>query len=1014
MLRKKVVSLSVAILIFLNLCVIIPVVALSNKNADLSVSLSIKDNKSFYTVGDKVQVELNLDNYNENSKGIVGFQYDLTFSNQIFDSVTFDKSQAKINSGDSYQIVENGNNSLTGLYVSSIEKPSQLNNINTENDDKGSYYVLPKDNKTIATFTLSIKNDISSEQLEKNLVEDDYSLVFEDRDEESTINVDFNTDKINIINTIPTLTVNGKEYNNSTDLGIIDTDVTISSNRVDDVITVYKDDKVVNDKTILSENGNYKVVLKDVAGKEITVTFTIDKIELQSISIESQPNKLNYYVGDDIDLTGATIVENYSNGTKSQPIEVTKDMVDIKSFDKAGQQEVVVTYKDLKTSFFVTVDEKIITTLDRIEASTKLECIYQTQELSNSDFEVIGYYSDGTSSQIYGFEIDDSYKNVEVGQDATVLISYNGKTDTVVLPVKEREIVGIEIAKNPDKLDYVEKSNQELDLTGGQIKVNYNVGDSSLLDMTDENIEVRGFNPTKIGSQDITVDYKGNTTTFKVNVSEKQVVSIVATQPTKTDYYIGQELDLSGVVVTATYNNDETKVIDIKDCDVSSIDNTTVSEKEIVITYKSKITSITVNYKDLEISKVELVGTPKTEYVEGSNFDTEGLSLKVYYKEVSKTDLITITSDMYEAPDMSTIGVKNVVINYKGFSVNYDIKVKSKSLIDVVFEGKLEKVEYLQGQSIDLVGIKVIAKYDNNTQEDVTDKVSVEFDNMNVSQNAKVKVSYDKYSKEYTVSVLSKENVDLFNQKVNQIISKPITVSRDFYNELLSFKQEVENDISSMSALELQEVKDSYENFKNYFEEVENKVLPTIENYKLNDNLYISVEGGKLYFDEAIDVYEIKTSQKQEQAIKEKYGNNSKVAYHFKSDVSLKEREIIEATYKYNLNNPNVKVAMFTKDGLQEIASVYENNQVVFSGDINSEYVLVDVSTSTVVDNNSNDTQISQNNSQNNNSQQIQNDTQMAKTGDNTNIKMIASVIIVIMVVAIVGLVVLVIIKKRK
>lgn len=1020
MFKKKVVSISVALLMVLNLFVIIPVVALNNKNTDLSVTLDVMDNKRYYKSGDKVKVGLNLDNYNEKTEGIVGFQYDFSFSDELFSSIVVDKSSAKINSGDTYQVVDKGNKTITGIYYSNMEKPTQLNDINSESDDKGSYYILPKNNKTIAIFTLSIKDNISAEMLDKKLIEDNHSLIFESRDENSKIKTKFSFGKINVINTTPILTVNGNEYNSSSNLGIIDKDVTIKTNRKDDIVKVYKDNKLI-EGTEFTQNGNYKVTVQDVTGNEITVSFTIKKVELKSISIQNKPTKLNYYIGDKLDLTGATIVENYSDGTKSEPIQVTENMVDVKKLDKEGQQEIVITYKDLKTSFYVTVDKKVEVSLDKIEVSTKLDCIYTSQELSNEDFKVVAHYSDGTKSEVFGFEIDSAYKNVEVGKTATITITYEEKTNSIILPVKERLITGIEVIKNPNKVEYVEKENQELDLTGGKIEVNYNVGESLSLDMANEDVKVSGFVSTKVGEQTITVTYKENIAEFKVNVVEKELVSITATNPNKTDYYIGQDLDLAGTVVTAKYNNDATKEIALNECTISNIDITTAGEKEVVITYKSKGFTIKVNYKDLEISKIELVGTPKKEYIEGDNLDISKLSLKLYYKEVDTTNNIPVTLDMCVVPDMNTVGTKSVVVKYKNFSVNYDINVKAKSLVGVDFDGTLKNTQYLQGQKLDLAGISVIAKYDNNTKEDVTSNVVIDFDNMTISEKAIVKVSYKGYEKEYKVSVLSRENVDLFNQQINKIISKPITVTREYFEEVMSIKQKLDKDITSMSALELKEVKDSYENFKNYFNKLQEQVLPAFNDVKLNDNLFVSINSGNIYFDEEIKVYDIKTNQNQEKLIKQQYGDMSKAVYHFKADIQSKQKQLKDTlvTYKYTVDDNNIKVSMLNGNELKEVESNYENGQVVFNGSLDGEYILVNTksqnnsNTNISNDNTSNNSKdvISQNNS---NSNQQNNDVKLTKTGDYTNIKLIKIVIFVVMGLALVGLVVLIVIKKKK
>ena len=80
----------------------------------------------------------------------------------------------------------------------------------------------------------------------------------------------------------------------------------------------------------------------------------IDKIK--GISMNTLPNKTSYKNGQNLDLTGATIVVVKSSGTHIIP--VTKDMVSGYNRNKAGKQVITVSYGGFTTNFVVTVAKK--------------------------------------------------------------------------------------------------------------------------------------------------------------------------------------------------------------------------------------------------------------------------------------------------------------------------------------------------------------------------------------------------------------------------------------------------------------------------------------------------------------------------------------------------------------------------------------------------------------------------------------------------------------------------------
>ncbi|MDR2702430.1 MAG: bacterial Ig-like domain-containing protein [Spirochaetaceae bacterium] len=80
----------------------------------------------------------------------------------------------------------------------------------------------------------------------------------------------------------------------------------------------------------------------------------------------------------------------------------------------------------------------------------------------------------------------------------------------------------------------------------------------------------------------------------------KTVTSITITPPTKTTYNIGDTLDLTGIVVTATYSDSTTETVSVNAANVSGFDSSTAGSKTLTVTYQGKTATFTVTVQALK------------------------------------------------------------------------------------------------------------------------------------------------------------------------------------------------------------------------------------------------------------------------------------------------------------------------------------------------------------------------------------------------------------------------------
>ena len=95
--------------------------------------------------------------------------------------------------------------------------------------------------------------------------------------------------------------------------------------------------------------------------------------------------------------------------------------------------------------------------------------------------------------------------------------------------------------------------------------------------------------------------FTGTLTEFKVYAEEAEpatLESITVTAPTKTEYTVGEDLDLAGMKVTANYSDDTTEDVAIEDCEVSGYDKTKAGEQTVTVTYGGKTATFKVTVKE--------------------------------------------------------------------------------------------------------------------------------------------------------------------------------------------------------------------------------------------------------------------------------------------------------------------------------------------------------------------------------------------------------------------------------
>ncbi len=289
--------------------------------------------------------------------------------------------------------------------------------------------------------------------------------------------------------------------------------------------------------------------------------------------------------------------------------------------------------------------------------------------LPENSNDVITLTADNTKVTFNGHDIYARY----AGDTVVTATASSGVTYEFNVHIKK--VSNIELASLPTKTSYL--LGDKIDLTDMVVKVNYNDGTSK--NVTDYTVE--GFDSSVEGECTVTVKWVsvyGNTysKTFKVTVVDprpKLTGIYVATLPTKVNYERKEALDLTGMVVMGTYNNNTESAIASSDYTVSGYNALKNGAQTITVQCGNFTTMFNV-FVGKVMSSVSIESLPsKISYAIGEELDTTGLSLLITYTD-GTTELIASGFIIGEY-DFSKSGQKTITVSYGGKTLSFNVTV---------------------------------------------------------------------------------------------------------------------------------------------------------------------------------------------------------------------------------------------------------------------------------------------------------------------------------------------------
>ena len=493
--------------------------------------------------------------------------------------------------------------------------------------------------------------------------------------------------------------------------------------------------------TSMPNNQNLNV---SYGGKVAADTISVTVKNYVKEIILTTPNKTIYKYGDAIDLTGGSYNVKYGNDTIGSASNLTLSDLSNYSMNTIGTQNVIVSYTDNDTNSY--------TYLDTFTQSFTIQVndYISKMEITNPT-DVSFYYGDTFTfdgGSIKAYYASNPTKAIVIPMTETMIRQVDGsavemKPDGSLFDLstqKYKENLEISVTRG----GITKTSNYSIDIINtlksiqiqGTPKTEYNInepiqtglsilvtrqtGEIEAIDV--ENDMISGFNTTTEGEKEVTITYTENgvtkQTSYSITVKDAVTGIGIKTNPNKTQYKYGEELDLTGATISVVKGSGTVEIPVTEDM-VSGYDKEKLGEQAIKVTYGGEETTFKVNVKDY-VTKIEVVPADVTgKYNDELSQIISANDIKyvvTYAKEGAKTPE-TLTESMIKTTyNKGTINKQSLKVEYEDEDVNSATKGEkfeatlNVTLSDVVSKitiTKPTKTNYNHGEELDLTGGKI-------------------------------------------------------------------------------------------------------------------------------------------------------------------------------------------------------------------------------------------------------------------------------------------------------------------
>lgn len=458
-----------------------------------------------------------------------------------------------------------------------------------------------------------------------------------------------------------------------------------------------------------------------VKGDPITVKVALDPIKTEEVDLYKNPDKVNYFVGDEADWSGGIIRISKNNGT-IEYLDFYSAGVTVEGFNSSVEsipQMITVKYDGKQVTFPIDVRNLRVEAIEVI--GTPKLTYYDGESFDPLNAKLRVYYENGTSRDI---DFDDEFVVVNVDYNGQyITITYNGTMIRIPVSVKVSDILNICICDTAGRAWYC--INESFD--AGRYTLDIRYKDDSheyirLIDIFDDTeVENPVFDSTSAGEKEAEYKYQGKLFPISYTVIEVNSIAIADEDSLKTAYYQNEELELNDVEITVYKTAEETmpEKVPVTADMISGYDKNTAGVQTVTVSFGGKTTTFEVTVIAIEVTSIAITSQPaKTTFYMNEDIDPAGAKLTVKYNH-GPDQIIDITAAMLSGYDKTKAGQQTITVTYGDKTATFVITVLAKVVTRIEIAAKPTKLVYDYNTDLDITGGKVKVVFNNGETETI-------------------------------------------------------------------------------------------------------------------------------------------------------------------------------------------------------------------------------------------------------------------------------------------------------
>lgn len=246
------------------------------------------------------------------------------------------------------------------------------------------------------------------------------------------------------------------------------------------------------------------------------------------------------------------------------------------------------------------------------------------------------------------------------------------------------------------------------------------------------------------------------------NIPESKVKYLqIAYKPNKAVYYLGEKFDPTGLVLSV-YKTDGTvetvPYYELTGLEIVEPDIYLTGTQTVRLIYEGYETRFSVKYGgSADVRGIRISSKPaKMRYKQGERLDPSGMVINALDQNLAISREISADDVSFFGFTSQAEGIVSVKVVYMGYySTSFSVRITEEKLISSISITKPTKITYKIGESFDMTGMTLTAKYYDSTTESVpVTKASVSGFDSTTSGIKTVYVSYGGKQTSFSVRIV--------------------------------------------------------------------------------------------------------------------------------------------------------------------------------------------------------------------------------------------------------------------